>query len=119
MLLQIRWYDLRYTITASGTAMSCADKYFCPLPVRGKIRAARIPLGTPGVVECASWPATSSHDLAECTGCFSQDRRGSLAASCQAHVAIPECSVKQHSSTCSSHCIMFLCRETLQPAYLQ
>jgi hypothetical protein len=30
LLLQIRWYDLRYVIT---TNMDCADNFFCPLPV--------------------------------------------------------------------------------------
>jgi hypothetical protein len=33
VLQQIRWYDLKYTITASGSNMNCADKFFCPLPV--------------------------------------------------------------------------------------
>lgn len=30
---EIRWYDLRYIITASGTAMSCSHPHFCPLTV--------------------------------------------------------------------------------------
>jgi hypothetical protein len=30
VMLQVRWYDLRYTIT---TNMNCADTFFCPLPV--------------------------------------------------------------------------------------
>lgn len=31
---QVRWYDLRYTITASGPGMTCSDTHFCPLSVR-------------------------------------------------------------------------------------
>lgn len=30
---EVGWFDNVYTITASGTAMSSCDSYFCALPV--------------------------------------------------------------------------------------
>jgi hypothetical protein len=34
LCLQVRWYDLRYTILSSMTTGCDANNYFCSLPVR-------------------------------------------------------------------------------------